>query len=60
MDEIAFLLEVEPELYSAHPNQYQVILTELGLYNKRDAKMIANFLKNPYFYNFLVNKINKN
>lgn len=42
-------LEVEPELYQTKPNLYQVIDEKYGLYTKRDAKIICDFLrKNMY------------
>jgi hypothetical protein len=42
-------LEVEPELYSSKPNLYQVIDKKYGLYTKRDAKIICEFLRNNMY-----------
>jgi len=40
-----WMLEVEPELYSDKPCKYQVNRKEYGLYSKRDASVICEFLR---------------
>jgi hypothetical protein len=52
-----FLLEIEPQLYSTKPNQYIIFSEKLGLYPKKDAKIIAEFLKYSGIYSFLKNRL---
>lgn len=48
-------LEVQPELYSTKPNKYQIIDKEYGLYTKKDARIICQFL-NSQMHKILINK----
>lgn len=38
-------LEITPELYSSKPNLYQVIDKKYGLYTKKEATIICDFLR---------------
>jgi hypothetical protein len=42
-------LEVKPELYSSKPNLYQIFSKKYGLYTKKDAELICEFLRNHMY-----------
>lgn len=49
-------VQVSPELYSDKPKRYIVIDREYGLYSKKDAEIICEFIRNQFhkiIHNFL-------
>lgn len=55
-DKLDYLYEIEPELYIDKPCRYQIRNKNFGLYSKRDAEVICEFLRNN-FHKILNNAI---
>jgi len=59
MDEIKYsFLETRPDLYSTKPNLYIIINEQYGLYSKKDATIICDFL-NKNMYKILSEKLRR-
>ena len=44
-DNLMWMLEVEPELYSGSPRKYMIRKKDYGLYTKKEAEIICEFLR---------------
>lgn len=59
MEDIKYaFLETQPELYSSKPNQYMILNEDYGLYSKKDATIICDFL-NKNMYRILSEKLTR-
>lgn len=47
-DNLLWMLEVKPELYSDKPKQYQIREKDYGLYTKKEAEIICTFIRRNF------------
>ncbi len=45
IDDFNWMLEVEPELYDDNPRRFQIRNKDYGLYTKKEAELICDFIR---------------